>query len=201
MIDFFEEIDRQIVVAVNSWNTPFLDEVMWWISARITWVPLYFFLVYLAYKKLDKRTFFLFIGFVIATVAITDLVSVHAFKNVFLRYRPSHNLLITNQLHYYEIKPGKYYQGGPYGFVSSHAANYLAIATSVLLVLNKYYSNLKWLLLFFGVLICYSRIYLGVHYLSDILVGALVGSGIAFLLYKFAFQPLRKKITTSSQTS
>lgn len=201
MIDFLEEIDRQIVVAVNSWNTPFLDEVMWWISARITWVPLYFFLVYLAYKKLDKRTFFLFIGFVIATVAITDLVSVNAFKNVFLRYRPSHNLLITNQLHYYEIKPGEFYQGGQYGFVSSHAANYLAIATSVLLVLNTYYSKLKWLLLFFGVLICYSRIYLGVHYLSDVLVGALVGSVIALLLYKVAFQPLKKKIIACTQTT
>lgn len=196
MIDFFEEIDRQIVVAINSWNTPYLDEVMWWISARITWVPLYFFLVYLAYKKLDKRTFFLFIGFVIVSVAITDLVSVQAFKNVFLRYRPSHNLLIMEQLHYYEMKPGEFYRGGEYGFVSSHAANYLAIATSVLMVIGKFYSKLKWYLLSFGVVICYSRIYLGVHYLSDVIVGAMVGMVIALIVYKVGFQPLRKKIAS-----
>lgn len=198
MIEFLEEIDRQIVVAINSWNTPFLDEVMWWISARITWIPLYLILVYLAYKKLDKRTFFLFIGFVIATVAITDLVSVNVFKNVFLRYRPSHNLLITDQLHYYEMKPGEFYRGGEYGFVSSHAANYLAIATSVLLVIGRFYSKLKWYLLAIGIVICYSRIYLGVHYLSDVIAGALVGMVIALIVYQVGFQPLRKRIMTSS---
>lgn len=192
MIDFFEEIDRQIVVAINSWHSPIMDEIMWWISARITWIPLYFLLLYLAFKKLDRRTFFIFVGFVLATVALTDLVSVHVFKNVFLRYRPSHNLLITEQLHYYLIKPGHWYQGGQYGFVSSHAANYFAIATSVLLVIGRFYSKLKWYLLTIGIVICYSRIYLGVHYLSDVIVGAMVGSLIAFLLYRFAFIPLTK---------
>ncbi len=185
MIEYFEEIDRQIVLAINSWHSPLLDEVMWWISARITWIPLYIFILILAFKKLTKEHFVFFVLFAIIAVIITDLVSVHLFKNVFLRYRPSHNLLLSNQLHYYQISQGNFYKGGEYGFISSHAANFFAIATASFLVLKKAYSKLKWLLLFAGIIICFSRIYLGVHYLSDVIVGGAIGSLIAFLLYKF----------------
>lgn len=185
MIEYFEEIDRQIVLAINSWYSPLLDEVMWWISARITWIPLYIFILILAFKKLTKEHFVFFLLFAIIAVIVTDLVSVHLFKNVFLRYRPSHNLLLSNQLHYYQISQGNFYKGGEYGFISSHAANFFAIATASFLVLKKAYSKLKWLLLFAGIIICFSRIYLGVHYLSDVIVGGAIGSLIAFLLYKF----------------
>jgi len=132
MIEFLEEIDRSIVLAVNSWNTPILDEIMWWISARITWVPLYIFLLYLAFRFFDKITFIKFIFFVVAAVVISDLVSVHLFKNLFLRYRPSHHVHLMKQLHFYQIKPGEYYRGGTYGFVSSHAANFFTVMTAVL---------------------------------------------------------------------
>jgi undecaprenyl-diphosphatase len=192
MIEFFEEIDHAIVVAVNSWNTPFLDEVMWWISARVTWIPLYLVLLYLGYKHFDKVTFFKFILYVIATVAITDLVSVHLFKNVFLRYRPSHHLQLMHQLHFYEIKPGEYYRGGTYGFVSSHAANFFAIAASVLLAFQGAFRQLKWILPVIGILICFSRIYLGVHYLSDVVAGAGLGVLIAFVLYRVLFRTVIK---------
>lgn len=189
MIEYFEELDRLIVVAINGLHTPFLDEIMWWISAKITWVPLYLILAYLAFKQENRKQFYLFLVLVIAAVAVTDLVSVHLFKNMFLRYRPSHNLLIMDQLHFYEIKPGEWYKGGQYGFVSSHAANFFAIATACWLVLRKTYPSLVWWLLSIGSLICFSRMYLGVHYLSDIFVGALLGVSIAFGLFKFWYLP------------
>ena len=188
MIEFLEEIDRSIVMAVNSWNTPVLDEIMWWISARITWIPLYLFLIYLGYRYLEKWVFLKFILFVIAAVVITDLVSVHLFKNVFLRYRPSHHLLLMDKLHFYQVKPGDYYRGGTYGFVSSHADNYFAIATSVLLAFKGAYSYLKWLLPSIGAVICFSRIYLGVHYLSDVIAGAALGALISWVLYRLWFR-------------
>ncbi|TXI83466.1 MAG: phosphatase PAP2 family protein [Crocinitomicaceae bacterium] len=194
MIEFLEEIDRSIVLTINSWNSPFMDELMWWISARITWIPLYVILLYLAYNTLTRNQLFLFLGLIGLTIALTDLTSVHLFKNVFLRYRPSHNLLLTEKLHYYLIKPGEYYKGGDYGFVSSHAANIFAIITFSYLVLRKGYPKLIFPLLFIGMLIAYSRIYLGVHYLSDVFVGGLVGSVIAFLVYRFIYLRYSEKV-------
>lgn len=194
MIEFLEEIDRSIVLAINGWNNPFMDELMWWISARITWIPLYLILLYLAYKKLTFNQLFLFLGLIGLTIALTDLSSVHLFKNVFLRYRPSHNLLLTEKLHYYLIKPGEYYKGGEYGFISSHAANFFAIITFVYLVLRKTYPKLIFPLLFIGMIIAYSRIYLGVHYLSDVFVGALVGSLIAFLVHRLLYLRFSEKV-------
>ena len=194
MIEFLEEIDRSIVLAINGWNSPFMDELMWWISARITWVPFYLILLYLAYKKLTLNQLFLFLGLIGLTIALTDLSSVHLFKNVFLRYRPSHNLLLTEKLHYYLVKPGEYYKGGEYGFISSHAANFFAIITFVYLVLRKTYPKLIFPLLFIGMIIAYSRIYLGVHYLSDVFVGALVGSLIAFLVHRLLYLRFSEKV-------
>jgi undecaprenyl-diphosphatase len=187
MIEFFEQIDRAIVLAINGLHNPFLDEVMWWVSARITWIPLYLILLYLAYTKLSKKQLAWFIVLVISAIALTDLASVHLFKNIFLRYRPSHNLLLTDQLHYYEMKPSEWYRGGQYGFVSSHAANYFALMTSVLLVFKGTYPKLKWYLFGIGLLICFSRIYLGVHYLSDVIVGGLLGALIALIVYRLVY--------------
>jgi undecaprenyl-diphosphatase len=193
MIEFLETLDRYIVVTINSWHSPFLDELMWWISSRITWIPLYIILIYLAYRRLKFSQFIFFILLAILSVAIADLVSVHLFKNLIQRYRPSHNLLILDQLHYYRMKSGDWYRGGEYGFISSHASNYFAVAGSVFFVLRKDYPKLKWWLLGIGILICYSRVYLGVHYFSDVLAGALVGSLISFILYKFWYLSVSKK--------
>lgn len=194
MIEFLEEIDRSIVLAINGWNNPFMDELMWWISARITWIPLYLILLYLAYKTLSRNQLFLFLGLIGLTIALTDLTSVHLFKNVFLRYRPSHNLLLAEKLHYYLVKPGEYYKGGEYGFISSHAANIFAIITFAFLVLRRAYQKLIFPLLFIGMIIAYSRIYLGVHYLSDVCVGALVGSFIAFLVHRLLYLRFSEKV-------
>lgn len=192
MIEFLEEIDRSIVVAVNSWNTPFLDELMWWVSGKITWIPLYIFLLFLGFKHFDRITFVKFIIFVVAAVAITDLVSVHLFKNVFLRYRPSHHLELMDRLHFYETEPGESYKGGTYGFVSSHAANFFAITTACLLAFRGHYAYLRWLLPSVGILVCFSRIYLGVHYLSDVLAGAAIGAFVAWILYRLWFRGVIK---------
>jgi len=188
MKKFLENIDQQIVCTINSWNTSFLDELMWLVSGKLTWIPLYFFLLFLAHRKLEKRAFVAFVIFVIAGVALADLLSVHAFKNVFLRYRPSHNLDISNKLHFYQLKSGEFYKGGMYGFVSSHAANLASIAFGSILVLGRQVGYIKPLMIGVLLLICFSRIYLGVHYFSDVLVGTAVGILASYGLYKFFFQ-------------
>ena len=195
MIDTLESIDRAIVLAVNGWNTPWLDEVMWWISARITWIPVYLLLLYLGLKKLQRQQFVFFVLSALLAVILADLISVYFFKEVFLRYRPSHNTLLTNRLHLYEIKPGEFYKGGMYGFISSHAANFFALFILAGLVFRPLYPRMIYWLLAANVFVCLSRLYLGVHYLSDLIAGGVVGATIGYICYRFVYLQFTTKRT------
>jgi undecaprenyl-diphosphatase len=191
MIEYLENIDQQLVLAINGLHTPFFDELMWWISARITWFPLYIFLLYLIYRKFSLKIAFLFLVFVVLCVVIADTLSVYALKETVQRYRPTHNLLLKDKLHLYEISKGNFYAGGPYGFVSSHATNFFVILTSFFLVFRKFYPKVTYFLIFCSLLVCYSRIYLGVHYLSDVLCGAILGILVSLILYFVVWKKLK----------
>lgn len=193
-METLEAIDRSIVIAINGMNSPFMDAVMWVISGTLVWFPLYLFILVLFYKIYGVKKSVVFLLCVILSVAIADLASVHLFKNVFERYRPSHHALLTNKLHFYTLKNGDIYKGGQFGFVSSHAANFVAIAAFSMLALRKKYRFLLPLLVVSGALILFSRIYLGVHYLSDVFVGSIVGFTAAYLVHRFVFIPILKKI-------
>lgn len=193
MIETLEAIDRGIVQSINSWNTPFLDEFMWIISGKLTWAPLYLLFLFLFIKKFGAKRAIIFTLCGILVVAIADLTSVHLFKNIFERYRPSHHALLTDQLHFYQFENGEYYKGGQFGFVSSHAANFVAICTFALFALQRSYRFLLPLLLFCVFLVLISRLYLGVHYLSDVMVGSAVGILAAFIVCRFVFMPIIKK--------
>jgi undecaprenyl-diphosphatase len=193
MIDYLESIDRAVVLFFNGLNTPFLDEVMWIISAKLTWIPLYVILIYLFARKNNLRRSMLFVLFAILVVAITDQSSVHLFKNMFLRYRPSHHALLTENLHFYQFDDGSFYKGGMYGFVSSHAANFFGVLTFAYFALRSNYKKIGWILFSISAIVCLSRIYLGVHYLSDVIAGGLLGVLVAWAINKFFFIPILDK--------
>ncbi len=188
MIEFLESIDREIVLSINGLNTPLLDVIMWWVTKNVTWLTPVFF-TYLFYGKTKdiKQTLLLVITLILA-VSIADLSSVHLFKNVFERYRPSHNLLLSDQLHFYQYEDGSFYQGGLYGFVSSHAANMLAICTVLFLALKRFYRNIQIVLIFLAILVGLSRVYFGVHYLSDVIAGAILGIFTGVIAVKFFYK-------------
>jgi undecaprenyl-diphosphatase len=86
----------------------------------------------------------------------------------------------------------KNYIGGKYGFASSHAANSFATATFVFLLLRR---TRPWIVVLFlwATFVCYTRIYLGVHYPGDLLVGGLIGALSGWLMLKLALK-IEKKI-------
>lgn len=177
-IEKIEQLDRNILFAINDANSPFLDQLMWWISKPSFGIPFYIIFALLLFRYFGwKNAMIVLVGVGVA-VALSDLSAKYLFKEMFERYRPSHNLEIQDQLHYVND-----YRGGMYGFVSSHAANMFAIASVIWMALRKKLKYFGLLLLVWAGLIAYSRVYLGVHYPSDVFVGALLGVTIGWLVF------------------
>lgn len=193
MFEWLESVDRAIVLAVNGAHSAFFDEFFWLVSNRFVWIPLYLIILHLVWKAYGWRNLVLFFGLAIALIAVTDLTSVYFFKETIQRYRPSHNLLLEHHLHFYKKGNGELYQGGQYGFVSSHAVNFFAICFYAGFSLRLKYPQLFWILLAASILVCYSRLYLGVHYFSDLFCGGVWGGLWGYVFYRI-FKKYKKEV-------
>jgi len=194
MIEWLESIDQSIVLSVNSWNTSFLDEFFWLVSAKLTWIPFYLFLLFLFFRKSDWKNAGIFLLLAIVAVGMSDFTSSQIIKDSVMRYRPSHHTLLTEHLHFYQFEDGEFYKGGQYGFVSSHAANFFAVCAFAWLSLKKWYPKIGWLVFGVAILVSFSRLYLGVHYVSDLIGGGMLGACFAWLVHRFLFLPLCNKL-------
>jgi len=149
---------------------------MWTASQARTWIWLYLLLVVLIVNRYRNWRFILLIlvGFGIA-VGLSDWTCSGLIKPLVARLRPTHEPAL-DPLH---LVLG--YTGGRYGFCSSHAANTMAVALLFSLIYKNKLATLC--LMVWVALNCYSRMYLGVHYPSDIIVGLMVGTLWAVLAY------------------
>jgi undecaprenyl-diphosphatase len=189
MIDFLINIDIKLFLFLNSFHSEFFDSVMMFLTGKYSWILLYISILIFVFKKFGAKSSFIIIFLFIFTTILTDQTSVHLFKDVFKRLRPCFNPLIADIVHVVK------YPGGQYGFVSSHAANaFGTVVLASLILRNKYISIL---LIFWASVIAYSRIYLGVHFPGDVLVGALLGTFWAFVIY-YLFKYFDKKKKTNS---
>lgn len=168
MIEELIELDKRVLIFLNSFHSPLLDPVMIMITKTFFWLPLYLFLIFLLFRKFKREAWFILIGAAI-TILLSDQITSTLMKPFFARLRPSHDPSIQELLHMVDG-----YRGGLYGFSSGHAANTIGVSLFVWLTLRPVY---RWIGLIFiwAILMTYTRIYLGVHYPGDILVGGSIG--------------------------
>lgn len=175
-------LDKQLFLLLNANHSPFWDSFMFWMSHKWIWLPLYFCFVFLIFYALQRFDYKLVI--VIAMlIASTDMCCSLLLKPSFKRLRPCHQSELKTQIH----TVGNC--GGQYGFASSHAGNTFAIATFLYLWFRK--NNRVKLLFVWAFVVSFSRIYLGVHFPLDVVVGALIGIIFATIAYKYCPKSLK----------
>lgn len=189
MFEYLESLDQELFLFLNGLRADWLDLPMYYLTTFKFWIPVFVLIIFLLYKRFGAIkptvTAVLLIGL---AVGLADLTSARVFKPHVKRYRPTHHAVIGQDVHTVITPENKEYRGGKYGFVSSHAANFFAIATSTFLLLGRKRRHL-WLFVW-AALVSYTRIYLGVHYPADLICGGLLGVGVAhlaFWLRKFSF--------------
>lgn len=169
-LEFLENIDHQLLLEVNKHVGGFGDSVMIMVSGKWFWIPLYALFLILIQRKVGSDNLIYLLIAVFALIVMTDQGSVYFFKDVFERYRPCHHEYLKDIL---ILPTGNC--GGTYGFISSHSANMFGLATLVYSIMKA--QSKLWLLVFLWAgMVSFSRVYLAVHYPSDILVGMIYGT-------------------------
>ena len=179
LIEYLENLDRQLFLSINGLHSPFFDKLMLAFSDMRLWIPLFIWLLYALYKAYPGKQMFWILFAAGLSITITDRLSVEAFKEVFMRYRPCYNTEIESMIHLVKDSCG-----GRYGFVSSHASNFAGLAVLFTQLLKFEYRKIGWILAIWVGLIGYSRIYIGVHYPADVIGGIIFGSIVGWLVYK-----------------
>ena len=177
MLEYLNEADKALFLWINGIHNPVMDVLMHFISAKWTWIPVYAIILFFLFRKLGWKKALLAICGVSILILLSDQLSSGLLKPMIARLRPSHEPDLAGLVH---LVNGK--RGGKYGFVSSHSANFFALATYLSIVFPK---PKKWLIVscFVGAsIVAYSRIYLGVHYPGDVICGGLLGIMVGFVV-------------------
>jgi len=139
-----------------------------------TWVPLYLFFLVFFYSNCRKFLFPI-IALSLVTFTFTDFTSASILKPLIGRIRPCHDPSLPFAVN--NISGC----GGLFSMPSSHAANHFGLATFWFSVIKETL-NRKWFWLWFwAFIICYSQVYVGVHYPADVIAGGLLGVAIGTL--------------------
>ena len=180
-------LDQQLTLAINSWNSAVTDPIWAFLSMKLVWVPLYVAILALIIWKLGwKKGGILVLGTVLTIVFCDQFANLIKFSVA--RIRPLHDdFMVSNGLNILEL-------GGGYSFFSAHAANSFGLTACTWLGLKiglkgspntinaeivKWYG---WFMFTWAALVGISRIFVGKHYLGDVIVGTIVGIIIGFAM-------------------
>ncbi len=174
------DVDTTVFLFFNGMHAMFWDYFMPMYSGRFIWVPMYAAVLFLLYRSFGWRTATIYLLAIALTITIADQACASWIRPYVARLRPSN---LDNPLSLLtQIVDG--YRGGSYGFPSCHAANSMAFASFVAMMVKRWRFTL--FIMLWAFINCYTRVYLGVHYPGDLLVGAVIGSAVGCLMFLLA---------------
>lgn len=180
MTEAIQNLDASIFLFFNSAHCSFFDSFMSLYSGRFIWIPTYAALLFVMLRRYPLAKVLCLLVGIALSITLADQLCASVIRPVFERLRPSN---LANPLsEFTHIVNG--YRGGSYGFPSCHAANSFALAVFAASMLRQ--RSFTVFIIIWAVINCYSRIYLGVHYPGDLLVGAIIGSAIGYLCCRAA---------------
>lgn len=189
MLDYLNDIDTEVLLAINGLHGTFQDAFWWLISAKWASVLLVLAFVWILLHQ-NRRHALLTVAMLVLALVLADQISSGLIKHLVERLRPSQDPSLDNMIHIVNN-----YRGGKFGFVSSHAANSFAAATLIALIMRHRLVTIS--LFTWAMLQCYSRVYLGVHYPGDILGGMVVGILVGWLVWRL-MRWLQRRFNISS---
>lgn len=180
MIEYLNNIDSQVFLFLNGLHLDEFDHAVKMFSGRFIWIPMYSTILFILLRTCTIRQVALYIAALAMAILLTDQTCATFIRPYVERLRPAN---LENPLSALtHIVDG--YRGGRYGFPSCHAANSFALAVFLACMIRRR----RFVIFIFGwaVLNSYSRIYLGVHYPGDLLVGGCIGSLFGWLTFVVA---------------
>ena len=184
----FEEIlklDSKLFLFLNNLGTTKFDAFWLSLSKIEANIFMYLFLIFLFFHIKKLRPKFLYIFYLLFVIALMITITdqgANFFKDSFQRLRPCYNESIIDSL-----RLVKENCGGKYGFFSAHASNSFSLAIFFGLLFKNRIRYMIIITIVYASLISYSRIYLGVHFPIDIIVGSSFGIFVGFIIYSFVY--------------
>lgn len=186
-------MDLTLLRIVNGCHSPMADTMMTILTNGLTWMPLYAVLIFIVCRNSDgSRAALLVIGGAALCVLLTAGVSELVAKPLFHRLRPTCDPAVSVSINIVGDM-----RGSGYSFFSAHAANTFGIALYVSLTAKRRLLTVTMVL--WSLLNCYTRLYLGVHYPTDILAGLVFGATAAVIAYRLRVI-VSKKMRISTTT-
>ncbi len=179
MLEKIISLDKQLLVYLNSLGSETFDPFWLLITKQANWAPFFIFLIYLVYRKLGAKQTGIIVVFVAVLLTVNNGIT-ELFKAHFERLRPCSDLVLKDIIR--NVKPS-----ATFSFFSGHASNTMAVFIFLYSIFKKQYKYFG-LVILWPLLFSYSRIYLGLHFPTDILSGYTCGIIMGFLtyqLYKF----------------
>ena len=185
-------IDQNLLLLLNGSNSVFMDNLIIVLTSGFTWIPLYLALLFLVVKNNETMSqIFLVVGCVAFCILLSGGMSDLIVKPLVGRERPCNDPVFGG---YIALANG--FRATGYSFFSSHAANTFSIAIFFIMLIRSRLLSIT--LILWSLVNCYTRLYLGVHYPSDVIVGLIWGGLVGLIgsrLYSFVYERIAPKIT------